>query len=250
MLISSRVDQVGVEGSIAIRPNVSYVSKHTLCEAVLLQAESSWSHCPDGRQPTYQHPPTTFESTDLTIPPTVWLVAQAIKLTVNELLLSILESFLPGARLWTLELFAGGGGGFSQVVFTNPVEIVKVRLQTQPHNGSRPKSTLEVIKELGLRGLYSGSIVTIARDVPSSALFFAAYVALKELYPDLLFVDGCLAAIPATLLVTPLDAIKTRLQVRGGCHSGGIGGQHAWDMCVEGRFRATVDEKKRNGILF
>lgn len=47
-----------------------------------------------------------------------------MKLTVNDLLMSILESYIPGARLWTLEVFAGSGGGLAQVVFTNPVSFV------------------------------------------------------------------------------------------------------------------------------
>lgn len=40
---------------------------------------------------------------------------QAMKLTVNELLLEVLETMMPGARIWALEFIAGGGGGFSQV---------------------------------------------------------------------------------------------------------------------------------------
>lgn len=42
----------------------------------------------------------------------VW---QAMKLTVNEALLSSLEAMMPGARVWALEFIAGGGGGASQV---------------------------------------------------------------------------------------------------------------------------------------
>lgn len=42
----------------------------------------------------------------------VW---QAMKLTVNEALLSSLETMMPGARVWALEFIAGGGGGASQV---------------------------------------------------------------------------------------------------------------------------------------
>ena len=38
-----------------------------------------------------------------------------MKLTVNEALLSSLETMMPGARVWALEFIAGGGGGASQV---------------------------------------------------------------------------------------------------------------------------------------
>lgn len=99
-----------------------------------------------------------------------------------------------------------------QVVFTNPMEIVKVRLQTQSKDGA-PKNTWDVVKELGVKGLYEGAGVTMARDVPSSAIFFACYTLLRQLYPEQSFLAGCIAAIPATILVTPMDIIKTRLQV-------------------------------------
>jgi solute carrier family 25 aspartate/glutamate transporter 12/13 len=136
---------------------------------------------------------------------------KAMKLTVNEMLLGVLETMMPGARIWLLEFIAGGGGGFSQVVFTNPMEIVKVRLQTQSKDGV-PKTMVDVVRELGVLGLYRGVGITMARDVPSSAIFFACYTLLQQLYPDQNFMAGCLAAIPATVLVTPMDIIKTRLQ--------------------------------------
>jgi solute carrier family 25 aspartate/glutamate transporter 12/13 len=136
---------------------------------------------------------------------------KAMKLTVNEALLSSLETMMPGARVWALEFIAGGGGGASQVVFTNPMEIVKVRLQTQK-DGAPKKELWTIVKELGVKGLYDGAGVTLARDVPSSAIFFAIYTLLRGLYPDQSFLAGAIAAIPATILVTPMDIIKTRLQ--------------------------------------
>lgn len=138
---------------------------------------------------------------------------KALKLTVNEIMLEILEQLLPGARLWALEFIAGGGGGFSQVLITNPMEIVKLRLQIQSNKLVPPKGLWEVVQELGLRGLYSGSVITLARDVPSSGIFFACYALITQLYPEQRFWAGFIAAIPATILVTPLDVIKTRLQM-------------------------------------
>ncbi len=92
------------------------------------------------------------------------------------------------------------------------MEIVKVRLQTQSKDGV-PKTMVDVVRELGVLGLYRGVGITMARDVPSSAIFSACYTLLQQLYPDQNFMAGCLAAIPATILVTPMDIIKTRLQV-------------------------------------
>ena len=45
--------------------------------------------------------------------------------------------------------------GFSQVMFTNPLEIVKIRLQVAGEIASAKKpSALAVIRELGIFGLY------------------------------------------------------------------------------------------------
>ncbi|GJP71455.1 hypothetical protein CLOP_g2289 [Closterium sp. NIES-67] len=206
---------------------------------------------------------------------------KAIKLTVNEVLLTLLESTIPGARLWVLEIIAGGGGGFCQVVFTNPVEIVKVRMQarkktTTAGGGSASssdseaegavslaggasgavaaeggkqqqqqqggKTSWQVVQELGIRGLYSGSSVTLARDVPSTALFFACYAALKQVMPDQTFVDGCLAAVPAAYLVTPMDVVKTRMQMEP--EEGKEAYANAW-VCVK-----EIVEEEGLGALF
>ncbi|CAI5983563.1 unnamed protein product [Closterium sp. NIES-65] len=203
---------------------------------------------------------------------------KAIKLTVNEVLLAMLESTIPGTRLWVLEIIAGGGGGFCQVVFTNPVEIVKVRMQARKKlaTGSsasssdseaegavtsasaaaagasgavvaepqqqKGKTSWQVVQELGIRGLYSGSSVTLARDVPSTALFFACYAALKQVMPDQTFIDGCLAAVPAAYLVTPMDVVKTRMQMEP--EEGKETYPNAW-VCVK-----EIVEEEGLGALF
>lgn len=154
---------------------------------------------------------------------------KALKLTVNEILLEMLEQLLPGTRLWALELIAGGGGGFSQVLVTNPMEIVKLRLQMQSKIVS-PKGLWQVVKDLGLQGLYCGSAITLARDVPSSGIFFACYAFITQLYPEHKFWAGFLAAIPATILVTPFDVIKTRMQME--TPPGEEPYRNAWHCCT------------------
>ena len=52
--------------------------------------------------------------------------------------------------------------GASQVVFTNPLEIVKIRLQVAGEfAGGAKVRAWSVVKELGLMGLYKGIIEII-----------------------------------------------------------------------------------------
>uniref|UniRef100_A0A8D2AIE8 Solute carrier family 25 member 12 n=1 Tax=Sciurus vulgaris TaxID=55149 RepID=A0A8D2AIE8_SCIVU len=135
---------------------------------------------------------------------------KAIKLTVT------LMWKLPLSLLLSLQ--AGG----SQVIFTNPLEIVKIRLQVAGEITTGPRvSALNVLRDLGLFGLYKGAKACFLRDIPFSAIYFPVYAHCKLLLADEdghvkglnLLAAGAMAGVPAASLVTPADVIKTRLQV-------------------------------------
>jgi solute carrier family 25 aspartate/glutamate transporter 12/13 len=127
-------------------------------------------------------------------------------------------------------------------MFTNPLEIVKIRLQVAGELAATEKvSALSVVKQLGFFGLYKvrpqnlihlfflflivklfqGSHACLMRDIPFSAIYFPTYAHLKPMFADetgynapwSLLVAGAIAGMPAASLVTPADVIKTRLQV-------------------------------------
>jgi Mitochondrial carrier protein len=54
---------------------------------------------------------------------------KAIKLTMNDLVRTILKDKKSGELPLYAEILAGCAAGGSQVLFTNPLEIVKIRLQ-------------------------------------------------------------------------------------------------------------------------
>lgn len=147
---------------------------------------------------------------------------KAIKLTMNDFIrdrLTLPDGSIP---LWA-EVLAGGCAGASQVTFTNPLEIVKIRLQVAGELQSvRRPAASEVVRELGFRGLYKGARACFLRDIPFSAIYFPVYAHTKKRFadehgyndPKSLFFSGLLAGIPAAGLCTPADVVKTRLQVQ------------------------------------
>ncbi|CDO73098.1 hypothetical protein BN946_scf185007.g152 [Trametes cinnabarina] len=109
---------------------------------------------------------------------------KAIKLTVNDFIRSRAMDPETGRIALSWELFAGGAAGGCQVIFTNPLEIVKIRLQVQGEaaklEGAVPKGAMHIIRQLGLLGLYKGASACLLRDIPFSAIYFPAYWHLKR----------------------------------------------------------------------
>uniref|UniRef100_A0A8C1L9W9 Solute carrier family 25 member 12 n=1 Tax=Cyprinus carpio TaxID=7962 RepID=A0A8C1L9W9_CYPCA len=146
---------------------------------------------------------------------------KAIKLTVNDFVrdkFTTKDDTIPLAA----EILAGGCAGGSQVIFTNPLEIVKIRLQVAGEITTGPRvSALSVVRDLGFFGLYKGAKACFLRDIPFSAIYFPVYAHTKagladedgRLGPLQLLTAGAIAGVPAASLVTPADVIKTRLQV-------------------------------------
>ncbi|KAK9458717.1 mitochondrial carrier domain-containing protein [Lipomyces oligophaga] len=151
---------------------------------------------------------------------------KAIKLTVNDFARGKFTD--QNGKITLLgEIISGGSAGACQVVFTNPLEIVKIRLQIQGEvsksiEGAPKRSAIWIVRNLGLLGLYKGALACLMRDVPFSAIYFPSYNHLKKDYfgegpnktlgiPQLL-AAGAIAGMPAAYFTTPCDVIKTRLQ--------------------------------------
>ena len=122
-----------------------------------------------------------------------------------------------------LGMLSGATAGLCQVIATNPMEITKIQLQLQGSRGPNAKqiTAIDVVRQLGLRGMYRGTFATLARDVPFSLTFFSMVSWLKnmgikpgEATPlSTIFASGIIAGGFAAALVTPADVVKTRLQV-------------------------------------
>jgi len=157
---------------------------------------------------------------------------KAIKLTTNDILRYLFTNKETGELKVYHEAISGALAGFSQVIVTNPYEMVKVRLQTATVSGLEKKTIGSVISEVGVRGLFTGAGACLLRDIPFSAIYFTLYGNLKKyntdendyISPLNLFGSSTLAGVISAGTVTPADVIKTRLQVKseGGVKYSGI----------------------------
>ena len=129
---------------------------------------------------------------------------KSVKFVVNDFIISQLYDSLLN------KIIAGSCAGASQVIITNPIEIIKIQYQMNQNN----KSLVQTIKSIGgIKNLYKGATVCLLRDIPFSAIYFPTYSYLKTKI-DNYFFAASLAAVPAAYLVTPADVVKTRLQTK------------------------------------
>ncbi|CCD23277.1 citrin NDAI_0B02420 [Naumovozyma dairenensis CBS 421] len=152
---------------------------------------------------------------------------KAIKLTINDLMRNKLSGRNNRGNLkLSYEILSGATAGLCQTIVTNPLEIIKIRLQVKSSNSEI--NAWKIIKHLKFNGLYKGITACLLRDVPFSAIYFPTYAHLKK---DLFKFDpndkfkkkrlktwelltaGAIAGMPAAFLTTPFDVIKTRLQI-------------------------------------
>lgn len=147
---------------------------------------------------------------------------KAIKLSVNDYLSAILAR-PDGSVSVPMAMLAGGGAGLCQVVATNPMEMLMINMQSNAAKG-RAGSMFQLIRELGLPGLYKGSAATLFRDIPFSVVFFSMNSFLRQTLVDdnghlpmsKVFLAGITAGSSAAAFSTPMDVVKTRLQASAG----------------------------------
>eukprot|EP01134_Creolimax_fragrantissima_P002352 CFRG2352T1 len=157
-----------------------------------------------------------------------------VKIFVNDHLRATFKDKNTGGRIFfPLEVLSGAGAGISQAFISTPIEYLKIRLQLQREplplvKGEiaeipKPKNVRAMVREVGLTGIYRGFGACLLRDTLFSAIYFPTYAMLKGLFtdphtdtisPQGLLLAGGLSAVPAALLTTPLDVIKTRLQAQ------------------------------------
>ncbi|KAF9570568.1 hypothetical protein EC968_001687 [Mortierella alpina] len=152
--------------------------------------------------------------------------------------------FQGGDETKQLSLFqigcAGSMAGGVMAFVNCPVELLKVKLQTQykPSAGAIPAAVgaikpytgvldagIRTFRQQGLKGLYRGMDITLMRDVPSYFTYFVTYEGTKRILahfnhsgrvedlstPELLLAGG-IAGFGAWVPCYPQDVVKSRMQ--------------------------------------
>lgn len=134
----------------------------------------------------------------------------------------------------TTHAIAGAVAGALQSFACAPVELVKTRQQLAKPSDGMPYSAWagarHVLKTGGYKALFRGLGITIARDSPAFAIYFASYEAMTSGDRSMVrvFTAGGIAGALSWVLLYPIDVIKSRLQ---GDAVGKFTG--AWDCLVK-----------------
>ncbi|KAL5271963.1 hypothetical protein ACHWQZ_G000230 [Mnemiopsis leidyi] len=131
---------------------------------------------------------------------------------------------------WLAESFrdtlAGILGGTAAVYSTQPLDTIKVKMQTSPRQHSSILQTLsQTFKREGMRGLYAGSTPAVIANISDTAVTFLAYGRISswvqemsgcQNHQDLPLLSRALcgagSGVFASFVLTPSELVKCRLQ--------------------------------------
>ncbi|XP_055811091.1 uncharacterized protein LOC129880881 isoform X2 [Solanum dulcamara] len=144
---------------------------------------------------------------------------------------------LPATRAAVANGFAGMVSNLVSCVYFVPLDVICQRLMVQGIPGTKPCTgpfdvTRKVLKAEGVRGMYRGFGLTVVTQSPAQALWWGAYGAAQHIiwrnlgygdntdkkpsHMEMVAVQataGLAAGACSSVITTPIDTVKTRLQV-------------------------------------
>ncbi|XP_028917339.1 solute carrier family 25 member 45 isoform X2 [Ornithorhynchus anatinus] len=206
---------------------------------VRLQTQNKYRGIVDCVIKTYRHESVLGFFKGLSFPLGSVALVNAVLFGVYSNCLLLLSATAPQQRraqppAYQHVFFAGCIAGAVQAYFLAPVDLVKVRLQNQTEaraagGGAPPRyrgplhCTGAILREEGPLGLFRGAWALVLRDTPTSGLYFLTYQGLcRWLTPEggdpgpatMLVAGGC-AGTASWVTATPLDVVKSRMQMDG-----------------------------------
>jgi len=119
---------------------------------------------------------------------------------------------------------AGAMAGVPISIVESPVDLLKVKLQSQIGKGEYKNvfdAASQILRKYGVKGFYQGFFATTMRNVPCFASYFAGFeFAVRKLSPDnitmpplyICFLAGAFAGLSFWGFWYPLETVKTRMQ--------------------------------------
>ena len=151
---------------------------------------------------------------------------RAVKFASNDEFIKLWKSVFGTKQLTQqISVLSGASAGITEALVIVPFELVKIRLQDVNSKFKGPVEVLKhIIKQDGLKGLYSGVESTVWRNAVWNAGYFGVIFQVRELLPvakskqEKTRNDLCAGFVGGTFGVmfnTPFDVVKSRIQSDG-----------------------------------
>ncbi|RGB30753.1 mitochondrial carrier domain-containing protein [Rhizophagus diaphanus] len=150
---------------------------------------------------------------------------RAIKFSANEQYSTLFKKIYGKDKMnQSLSIQAGISAGCTEAVVIVPFELVKIRLQDKG-NAGKYKGTFDaitkIIKHEGPLALYNGLEATVWRHATWNGGYFGVIFSIRRSLPKAEnkqqqlrnnFIAGAIGGTVGTILNTPFDVVKTRIQ--------------------------------------
>lgn len=139
-----------------------------------------------------------------------------------------LRSIVDNDAAWA-PLLCGGMARTASATAISPLEMLRTRLQSATHQGKNASDSFRqvtqgiqtMVKNNGIKTLWTGLSLTLWRDVPFSALYWLGYERTKAAVTDAgvaspflqSFLSGGISGTFAAVITTPFDVAKTKRQI-------------------------------------
>ena len=124
----------------------------------------------------------------------------------------------------TTRNFSAGliAGTIESLLVVNPMELIKIRLQSDKSLPNVFQATIKIFSEEGILGFYRGILLTISRQAINQAVNFSVYHRIKSLLQERdqqaelasykHFLIGAFSGSIGPISNAPIDTLKTRIQ--------------------------------------